>query len=79
MPKRPPRSTGRLPDHLFDYAGPDRSKATRPPPRDPALTVVDDWLEIVPITDAELRVFEAHFGDALDEIFGPAACEEALR
>jgi hypothetical protein len=26
---------------------------------------------MVPITEAELRVMEAHLGDLLDEIFGP--------
>jgi hypothetical protein len=38
-------------------------------PHDPELIVVDDWPEIVPVTEAELRVFEAYFGGFLDEIF----------
>ena len=36
-----------------------------------AWTVTDDWPEPVPITDAELDVFEAWFGDLFDELFGP--------
>jgi hypothetical protein len=32
-----------------------------------------DWPEIVPITDAELRVMESHFAEELDELFGPRA------
>ena len=36
-----------------------------------AWTVTDDWPERVPITDAELDVFEAWFGDPFDELFGP--------
>ena len=38
--------------------------------QDPELIVIDDWPEIVPVTEAELRVFEAYFGGFLDEIFG---------
>jgi hypothetical protein len=34
-------------------------------------TVIDDWPERVPVADAELGVFEAWFGDLLDELFGP--------
>lgn len=34
-------------------------------------TVTDDWPERVPVTEAEVRVFEAWFGDVFDEIFGP--------
>jgi hypothetical protein len=34
-------------------------------------TVSDDWPERVPISEAELDLFEAWFGDILDELFGP--------
>jgi hypothetical protein len=34
--------------------------------------VVDDWLERVPVTDAEIDVFEAWFGNLFDELFGPS-------
>lgn len=32
--------------------------------------VSDDWPEQVPVTDAEVAVFEAWFGDVFDELFG---------
>jgi len=48
-----------------EQPGPDHSKAY-----DSELIVVDDWPEIVPVTEAELQVFEAYFGGFLDEIFG---------
>jgi len=42
-----------------------------PPKHDvEAWTVTDDWPSPVPITDAELDVFEAWFGDLFDELFG---------
>nr|WP_208110877.1 hypothetical protein [Aquamicrobium defluvii] len=34
-------------------------------------TVIDDWPEKVPITQAEIEIFERYFGDVLDELFGP--------
>jgi hypothetical protein len=33
------------------------------------LTVTDDWPEDVPVTDAEIVVFEAWFGELFDELF----------
>ncbi len=33
-------------------------------------TVTDDWPERVPVTEAEVDVFEAWFGDLFDELFG---------
>jgi hypothetical protein len=47
-----------------ELSAPAHSKA-----HDLELIVVDDWPEIVPVTEAELRVFEAYFGGFLDEIF----------
>jgi hypothetical protein len=32
---------------------------------------VDDWPARIPVTEAELDVIEAHFGQLLDELFGP--------
>lgn len=32
-------------------------------------TVTDDWPAEVPITEAEIEVFEAWFGDLFDELF----------
>jgi hypothetical protein len=33
--------------------------------------VTDDWLKRVPVSQAEVDVFEAWFGDLFDELFGP--------
>jgi hypothetical protein len=33
-------------------------------------TVTDDWPEEVPVTEAEIAVFEAWFGELFDELFG---------
>ncbi|PCD04790.1 hypothetical protein COC42_07830 [Sphingomonas spermidinifaciens] len=35
------------------------------------MAVIDDWPYVLPITDAEVRIIEAHFGDVLDDLFGP--------
>ena len=54
---------------FFDYHLP----APRPgqPERDVSgWTVVDDWAHPVPVTDAEIDVFEAWFRDIIDELFG---------
>ncbi|MGH8244031.1 MAG: hypothetical protein ACRETY_11865 [Steroidobacteraceae bacterium] len=61
------------PDDLFDYVQPPRPRAGPHQAEPSAILVTDDWPEIMPITDAELRVMEAHFADVLDEIFGPKA------
>jgi hypothetical protein len=57
---------------LYDYAVQAAERAARPsrPEPDP-ITVTDDWPDILPVTDAEVRIIEAHFGDVLDELFGP--------
>jgi hypothetical protein len=42
----------------------------RPTLDDPTTwTVKDDWPEHVPVTEAEIEVFEAWFGDLFDELF----------
>jgi hypothetical protein len=33
-------------------------------------TVTDNWPKDVPVTEAEIDVFEAWFGDLFDELFG---------
>jgi hypothetical protein len=38
-------------------------------PEDPTLDREDDWPEDVPVTEAEIEVFEAWFGDLFDELF----------
>ena len=52
-----------------------RLRAPASPSRRPAAedttawTVTDDWPDEVPITEAEIDVFEAWFGDLFDELF----------
>lgn len=43
----------------------------RPPKYDMSTwRVTDDWPDPVPVTDAEIAVFEQWFGDFFDELFG---------
>jgi hypothetical protein len=57
-------------DDLYDYARPAAARSGRPAPEDPTTwTVKDDWPEDVPVTEAEIEVFEAWFGDLFDELF----------
>jgi hypothetical protein len=57
-------------DDLYDYAGPPVPRPGRPAQDDPtAWTVTDDWPENVPVTEAEIEVFEAWFGDLFDALF----------
>lgn len=64
-------SSGELGD-LYDYARPTAPRCRRRHPGNEApIIVTDDWPDAVPITEAELRVVEAHLSDILDAIFGP--------
>jgi hypothetical protein len=56
---------------LHDYATqrPDRQHSASRPAE--PITVTDDWPEIVPVGDTELRVIEGHLRDELDALFGP--------
>ena len=64
---------------LYDYA------RTTPPPRvgrpiNDDLSdwrVIDDWPDEVPVTPEEVDVFEAWFGDILEELFGPKPTDRA--
>lgn len=59
---------------LYDYLEPPESRCG---PGRPALAddwrpvVTDDWPELIPITEAELDLFETYFGDLIDDLFGP--------
>ncbi len=60
-----------LPDDLYIQLGP-WPRPGRPPKHDlETWTVMDDWPAQVPVTSAEVDVFEAWFGDLFDELFGP--------
>jgi hypothetical protein len=59
-----------LPDDLYDYARPPARRVGRPALADTnTWTVTDDWPDEVPITEAEIEVFEAWFGDLFDKLF----------
>ena len=68
---RPRASLGILPDDLCIQFEP-WPLFGRPPKHDlSGWVVTDDWALRVPVTNAELDVFEAWFGDLFDEMFGP--------
>ena len=61
-----------LPNDLYDYARPPDRRVGRPPTTDPTTwTVTDDWPARVPVTVAEVELFEAWFGHLFDRMFGP--------
>jgi hypothetical protein len=71
VPRRGRASCVTLPDDLYIQFAP-WPRIGRPPKHDLSTrTVTDDWPERVPVTDAEVDVFEAWFGDLFDELFGP--------
>lgn len=46
----------------------------RPPKHDLSTwTVIDDFPDPLPVTEAEVAVFERWFGDFFDELFAPPA------
>jgi hypothetical protein len=62
---------------LYDYVRPVRSALHEPRSRcrkggaRPAgLKISDDWPDSVPVTEAELDLFEVHLGPLLDELLG---------
>ncbi len=64
------RSPGLLPDDLYDYLRPTVRRRGCPAKKDQSgWTVTDDWPAEVPITEAEIEVFEARFGELFDELF----------
>lgn len=80
-PRRRARAApGILPDDLYDYytAGPDPRRSPAPVDEPKTWRVVDDWPERVPITEAEIEVFERWFADIFDELFGPQPSDDDL-
>ena len=64
---RPPAASEQL-EELLGYPVP----MGRPPKYDMSTwTVTDDWPDPVPVSEAEISVFEQWFGDVFDELFGP--------
>ena len=55
---------------MYDYAHPRARRSRQLVQHDPTTwTVTDDWSEDVPVTEAEIEVVEAWFGDLFDELF----------
>lgn len=82
-PRRPVPKT--LPDDLYDYDD-DPEPRISPSRGSPShvfdvekLPVIDDWPEEVPITEAEIQVFERWFADVFDEMFGSLDLPEDLK
>lgn len=68
--RRDAASCDATPDDRYDYARPRAPRPGRPARKDTATWIVkDDWPEEVPVTEAEIEVFEAWFGDLFDELF----------
>ena len=62
---------------LYDYVRPVRSAVPEPRSRarkgvehQASRKVSDDWPDHVPVAEAELDLFEVHFGQILDELLG---------
>lgn len=82
-PRQP--ALGMLPDDLYDYSD-DPEPRISPPRGSPPhvfdvekLPVIDDWPDDVPITEAEIQVFERWFADVFDEMFGSLDLPEGLK
>ena len=57
---------------LYDYCQTSEAQPRGRPVKDDLSDwrVVDDWPDDVPVTPEEVDVFEAWFGDILEELFG---------
>lgn len=65
---------GALPKDLYAYAEVrPLLRIGRPPRLDvETWTVTDDWPDPLPVTEAEIDLFEAWFGDFFDDLCGPS-------
>ena len=65
--ERPPTISEQL-EQLLGHPWPFRG---RPPKHDLSTwTVTDDWPEHIPVTEAEVDVFEQWFSDVFDDLLG---------
>lgn len=63
---------GAAPLDLYDYLPAIGSQRERKrSSKEQRIHITDDWPDVLPITEAEVRIIEAYFGDVLDELFGP--------
>ena len=72
-----------LPDDLYDYDDePVPTRQRRSSLRDAIdgenFSVTDDWPDDVPVTEAEIEVFERWFGDVFDELLSPKKPKDSL-
>ncbi|MHB2166527.1 hypothetical protein [Alsobacter sp. R-9] len=80
-PRQPAPKT--LPDDLYSY---DDEPAPTRQRRNSLLdaidgenfSVTDDWPDDVPVTEAEIEVFERWFGDVFDELLSPKKLKDGL-
>ena len=82
-PRQPAPKT--LPNDLYDYdddpAPSGRARNDDAPllgPDGERMRVTDDWPDDVPVTEAEIEVFERWFGDVFDELLNPKKPEGGL-
>jgi len=75
-----------LPNDLFDYTDdptPDaRKRAGDAPflgPDGHKMRITDDWPEDIPVTEAEIDVFERWFSDVFDELLNPRKPDDGLQ
>ena len=78
--RRASAAAGFLPDDLYDYYTAEPGERRSPPPIAEIETwrVVDDWPDRIPVSEAEIEVFERWFGDLFDELFGSPSPEKGL-
>ncbi|WP_298498008.1 hypothetical protein [uncultured Maritimibacter sp.] len=82
-PRQPAPET--LPDDLYNYSDDPTPRVSPPRGRPPhlfdveRLPVIDDWPEDVPITEAEMQVFERWFADVFDDLFGAVDLPDDLK
>ena len=71
-PDRHRKASGDVID-LYDYVRPLRARPRGwpAPSKCGNPKIITDWPDRIPITEAELDIVEAHFGELLDELFGP--------
>jgi hypothetical protein len=79
IPSRSARAARSAKIDLFDYCRLPKPKPRGRPAADDLSDwrVTDDWPEDVPVTPEEVDVFEAWFGDILEELFGPEGSDRA--
>jgi hypothetical protein len=72
MPRSSRNPTPTISDQLESLLGYAWPFPGRPPKYDLSTwAVTDDWPGHVPVTEAEIEVFERWFADLFDELFGP--------